>query len=98
MHTGTGQIADVCIRIRLTVVKLEDPKPGNAKHFIGFILLKRYIVFLHACYHTGATSGTFVQVDDHTIFFYVLVVLSFFHQNLLNIFKRSANDDLFSCP
>ncbi len=44
MHAGTGNIAVIRVRKRLSVCQFVNMHPGDAVQFVGFILFKRHII------------------------------------------------------
>ena len=81
VHTGSWDVADLCIGKGLFIGQLIDAHPGNAVQLIGLVFLKRNIVFRHASYHTGAATRAFVQIDHHSKFFGFYLL----HQNLFGL-------------
>jgi hypothetical protein len=82
VHAGARQIADLCFGKRLSICQPVDPDPGYAVKFVRFVVFTGDVVFGHTGRHTGTASGTFIQIDDHPVFFPWFMFCFFAHRNL----------------
>ena len=82
---GTGQVTDFGVGIGLAVGQTVNLEPGNTEQLVGLVFLERNVVFGHAGHHTGAASGTFVQIDNHSITFGLTEIACLCHQNLVQL-------------
>jgi hypothetical protein len=56
----------------LSIGDLIELHPGDATLLVGFVSPDAHIVFSGTGNHARATTGAFVQIDDHTIFVFTL--------------------------
>ena len=72
MHAWPGKIRDLRIREGFAIGYFKKLHPGDAALLVGFISPDAHIVFSGTGNHACATTGAFVQIDDHTILVFTL--------------------------
>jgi hypothetical protein len=60
----------------LSIGDLIELHPGDTAFLVGFVSPNAHIVFSSTGNHACATTGAFVQIDNHTIF---VLTLFLFH-------------------
>jgi hypothetical protein len=95
VHAGPWQITDVGVGKGFPIGQLIDPHPGDAVFFVGFIFFKWNVIFRHARHHAGPAAGALVQVNHHSKFMRISVIL-LCHQNLSNNLSTSFVENRLS--
>jgi hypothetical protein len=72
VHTGPGEIADLRVREFFSIGDLIELHPGDAALLVRFISPDAHIVFSGTGDHACTATGTFVQIDDHTVLKFAL--------------------------
>jgi hypothetical protein len=74
VHAGPREIAHFCVRKRLAIGNLKQLHPGDTAFLIRFIRPDRHIVFRRTGDRTCPATGAFVQINDHAIFIFPMLL------------------------
>ena len=79
VHARSGKITDLGMRELFAVGDPIKSHPGDGAFFIRLVRPYGNVVFGCTGHHARATTGTFVKIDDHTVFMFPAVIY-FFHE------------------